>query len=200
MRFLLLSLVLFLGYGCGESTPKTAEEIAFDAANKQIVSDEGGAYYGNSEAAKAMVKRFSENIGSMQKLMFSGGKENRKISLTGEKFLTYCQLNENSALFLVHVPQFKRYKGEVRDTLLDLAWTVSGLVLEEYKKDQKIDVAIGLKGSVIYGGSAIGERGKTPKYENSFSIDSDQFHKYFKKSAAANPKAEEKSPDKEPAK
>ena len=109
-----LSLLLILS-GCGPSSsgPAAPEVTAFRAADAAIISSSGGAAYGNNDESKALAKSFSESMKMMEAELFTGGKEDRAGSMTGDEFLTYCQLNEASVVFLVHVPQFKRYKGEV---------------------------------------------------------------------------------------
>ena len=137
---LLLTLTLFAFTGCGEgtSTPKSPSEQAFNDANLKITSSTEGIFYGNSAQARQMAKAFSKNMFDREGALFTGGKEDRKITLTDENFLTYCQANEKSVLFLVHVPQFKRYKDKVRDALLALAWmTASEQVAKQYEDETK---------------------------------------------------------------
>lgn len=177
-------LLAVLAAGCGGSSDSAPEvelpgTSAFKEASRSITSDGEGTYYGNTKTATELAKLFSEMVKELEGEFFSGGKENRVVSLTGEEFLTYCQLNEASVVFLVHVPQFKRYKGEVRDTLLELTWIVAQKVMEGHPKGESLEIAIGLRGTMMYGGSAIGTQSGTPKYENSFSIDEDVFYKYF---------------------
>ncbi len=183
MRKLLiaLSILFFIFTGCGEKTPPTQEEVLFKQADKLILAKKDDiSYHGNSSEAKKIAENFSRSIEAMQKLLFTGGKENRKVTLTGDNFLTYCQLNEKSVLLLVHVPQFKRYKGKVRDSLLQMSWSVAKNSISDLKNSEKFEIAIGLKGSLMYGGSAIGIYDKEPVYENSFAVDEKNFFKYFK--------------------
>ena len=188
MRTALCLLVVIVA-GCGgasDSEPKVElpGAKAFDEANRSIVSDREGTFHGNTEASRELAKALSEMVKELEGEFFSGGKENRAVSLTGEEFLTYCQLNDDSVAFLVHVPQFKRYKGEVRDTLLELTWAVAQKITEGHPKGESLEIAIGLRGTMMYGGSATGTQGGNPNYENSFSVDKDVFFKYFEEPEA----------------
>ncbi|WP_417395902.1 hypothetical protein [Gimesia chilikensis] len=179
MKYLPVVLCL-LFVGC-EQKPKTPEEIAFDAANKKIASSRGGIAYGATEEEKELAQKFSTSMKTLEKEFFTGGKEDRIISLTKEEFLTYCKINEDSILFLVHVPQLKEYKGEVRDALNQLSWYVANEVTKDIKPDDtELELAVGLRGAIFYGGSSVGLRGEEAEYENARSISDKQFFKYFK--------------------
>ena len=150
----------------------------FHAADQQITSFKGEEAFGNTEEARELAAAFAEITQVATEASFSGGKKGG-LSTTKGHFLTYCQLNEDSVCFLVHVPQFKRYKKDVRDSLIELCWASAKLIVEK-AVDGDIELAIGLRGSITYGGSAIGmSSSDTPKTENSFMVSSMEFHKYF---------------------
>jgi hypothetical protein len=184
-----LLLTLSTTIGCTKSPSDYAPgERAFDAANAQIQSGKEGYFYGEDEAARALAKSFSEAMNKRQAEMFTGGKKNRAFSLTKEKFVTYCKIGDGSVVILSHVPQFKRYKGEVRDTLNQLAWLVAVEATASVANQGGVEIAVGLRGSAMYGGSAVGLRGQEPRYQNKFSVGRDMFYKYFKEAAAPTTK------------
>jgi len=160
-----------------DSTQASVSNPEFDLANKQINTSKKGTYSGNNQAGKDMAKSFSETIFKAQKELFTGGKENRVISLTGEQFLTYCKVTENKVCFLVHVPQFKRYKGETRDSLLKLSWAIANKISSSFP--EKTKVAVCLRGSIMYGGVVNGVLNKEPKYINKYSITKDTLYPLF---------------------
>ena len=153
------SLVFYMATSDGESLdearrraaegPASAEDV-FDNANRLITSSGDGHAYGNNEAAIVMADQYSGMTKSMTDEMFSGGKQ-RAISLTDGKFLTYCQVNENSCVFLVHVPQLRQYKGEARDALSEIAWAVAQAVTEESGLPEDAMLGVGLRGTLLYG-------------------------------------------------
>jgi len=75
------------------------------------------------------------------------------------------------------VPEFKRYKGEVRDALIENAWQVANAVAPTTERSLKI--GLGLRGSVMYGGSAIGSQGGVPRTRNSWAINESIFYPFF---------------------
>ncbi len=177
-------LIIVIGCGGGSDVDhRTAAEIpgavGFVRATGKINSSSKGIFHGNNETATHMAEQFSKSIKKLESMLFEGGKENRVISMTDDEFLTFCQQNENKVLFLVHVPQFKRYKGEDRDALLELAWKIALQVTEELHSEQPIELAIGLRGSIFYGGTVIGKSDSNPVYQNEFRVDKETFYPYF---------------------
>lgn len=189
---LLFSLSLCLLFGCGSGAPrapKSAGEKAFDSANFLITSSRDGVAHGNTAEAKKIAAQFSETLGTLQQAAFTGGDKNRKFSLTGEKFLVYCQLANDKVCFLVHVPQLKNYKDEVRTMLARLAFKTAEAVTADLHKEKPISLAVGLRGSLIYGASAIGKSGAEPRIEQSFSVPQEPFYPYFETPQTAAPAA-----------
>ncbi|MCO5169479.1 MAG: hypothetical protein M9894_24310 [Planctomycetes bacterium] len=125
----------------------------------------------------------SLRLQALQKVAFTGGKdEGRRPSLSGGNFITYCQLTEVGACFLVHVPQLKSYKREVRGALIDLAWQSARGVTEERRAAGRGDaLAVGLRGAVLYGGLAAGPgRDERPAtLANAASVDTAPLHAFF---------------------
>lgn len=185
-------LVLLTGCCCcsglsAPSTPATPEEKAFGAANRMISvykADDGGAY-GNTPEAKELATAFAALAESSEKELFSGGKEGG-LSLSDGHFVTYCRQNNDSVCFLVHVPQLKNYKDDVRDALVEMCWSCAEEVLEG-KVAPGTEVAVALRGSLLYGGLATGKLGETPTTEQTSVIDQDQLHKFFKEAGTPDP-------------
>jgi len=107
--------------------------------------------------------------------------------MTGLDFLVYCQNNKDSIVFLIHVPELETYQGEVRDFLLQLAWFVASEFVAELASTDEVEIAIGIRGQFLYGGSAIGMFGDEPICTNESKIARSTFHKYF---AASNGEVE----------
>lgn len=152
--------------GCGparRSAPEPGEQ-EFRAASLKILAGGDGVAQGNNEEATLFAQEMSDLLGSRDKQYFEGHHQ-RIVSLTGEKFLTYCQINGDRVAFLIHVPQLKRYKGGVREALIHLAWTTAVHVLS-HSDERFSTVGIGLRGAVFYGGRAIGPINGEPEIRN----------------------------------
>lgn len=154
--------------------PASSEDV-FDNANRTITSSGGGHAYGNTETAIVMADQYSVMMKSMADEMFSGGKQ-RAISLTDGKFLTYCQVNDGSCAFLVHVPQLRQYKGEVRDALSSIAWTVARAVVAESDLPENAMLGVGLRGTLLYGPVMVGP---IATETTSAELKKDQLYQFF---------------------
>lgn len=189
-----LSLCLLSGCGSGTpSAPKSPAESAFDAANLLITTGKDGVAHGNTPEAKKLAEQFSSTMEVLQQAAFTGGDKNRKFSLTGEKFLVYCQQSSGRVCFLVHVPQLKNYKDDVRTMLAQLAFKTAQSVTVDLHKEKPIKLAVGLRGSLIYGASAIGSSDAQPQIAQSFSVPKEPLFPYFESPtpAAATPAQKE---------
>ena len=185
---------LFFISGCcccsgtsGPSTPATPEAKAFGEADRAIVSYDAaqGIGFGNTTQAKEFAVAFGELAAEMEPEWFSGGDDDA-MSLSDGHFLTYCRQNADSICFLVHVPQLKNYEDDVRDSLIEMLWICADEVLTG-KVEQGTEVAIGLRGSILFGGLAIGQLGSDPSQtENAGSVDRENFHRFFKDDVATD--------------
>lgn len=133
-------------------------EAAFRAADQQVAINQGQVASGNTAEARALADAFSKRLKLLQAVSFEGGKdESRRVSLSGGEFLTFCQVQPDGVAFLVHVPQLKAYKGEVREALLDLAWQTAREVTADLRRTADRKLAVGLRGAVLYGALASGQ-------------------------------------------
>jgi len=102
-----------------------------------------------------MAERFSRVIKAVDKLAFTGPRETAP-SLSQGQFLTYVELRQDGVCFLVHVPQLRAYDGEVRRSLLDLAWMTAKEASRDVRRERDLRLGVGLRGAVAYGAVAVG--------------------------------------------
>jgi hypothetical protein len=84
----------------------------------------GETAFGNTPDAKALAEQHSRVMTSLSKVVFTGGPKGG-LSLSDDKFLTYCERRPGRICFLVHVPALRSYHGEARDALLKIAWVAA---------------------------------------------------------------------------
>ena len=135
-----------------ESTSVTnSDKERFQEANHAITSARKGSVHGNTERARELAAAYSGLMKELSEAAFTGGGQGI-VSMTDGEFLVYCQMNEEeSVAFLVHVPQLRQYKDEVRDTLSDLCWKAASTLVKSSGVPEDIELAVALRGTLLYG-------------------------------------------------
>ena len=139
------------------ANPQALEgETAFDLGNLKINTDRNGAAHGNTEDAADLAGVLSKMLGEFEEQSFTGGGGG--ISVSGGKFLTYCHLSDDACVFLVHVPEYRKYEDDAKETLettaAELALATVAALLPEGS-----DVGLGLRGLFKYDGVFTGKVG-----------------------------------------
>jgi len=137
----------------GEATASTN----LDAVENKIRTDAGGIAHGNTDEAQALAKAYAELMQTLRDELFT--KRAGGISLSGKKFITYCELRDGQCAFVVHVPEYRKFEDDAKDSLADLAWTVAQQTAQE-KLQPGDQLAVGLKGVVLYGSVMVGRVGE----------------------------------------
>ena len=141
-------LVLFVkNRGLSES-----EAQGLGRAETLIISDSRGVAHGNTAQAEQLAAKFSTSIDSLQKEFFVREGDEPHIQLSGGKFITFCQLGEDSGVFLVHVPELRKYKDGAKESMVELAWMVANEVsVDQISSLEKgDDLLVGVRGTFLY--------------------------------------------------
>jgi hypothetical protein len=172
-------------------------EAEFREANRQIIASKGTAAFGNNREAVALAQEYSRRLKALREEFFTKGKEDA-FSLSKGDFLTYCQWNGDSCVFLVHVPELRRFEGDAKKSLTDLAWMSAHVVLKEKARPPPKTVAVGVKGAILYDAILIGDflpgaapDGEGVKQRGSGITDVNLFYPFFapkEQPAQAEPK------------
>ena len=133
--------------------PAPSRHSNLNAAELKITSDNNGVAHGNTPAAIELAKTFSDRMKQVRDDNFTKG--GKGISLTDGNFVTYCELRPGQCAFVVHVPEYRKFEDDAKDSLAELAWeaaqeTVAGTM---QKGD---DLAVGMKGVLLYGAVMVG--------------------------------------------
>ena len=145
----------FVQYMRDHPRQEASGEAAFRAANKAIIRYAGQEAFGNTPRAREVAEAFGRNLRKANERLFTEGKPGL-LSLTQGRFLTYCQRNESSSAFLVHVPELHQYTEEARQLLHRLAWLSAHQALREAGVPEGHRVAVGVKGAVLYSSIQVG--------------------------------------------
>jgi hypothetical protein len=129
----------------------------FMEASEQI-GVKGAKASGNSDDAKKLAGEMSDLMLKLRNEDFSQSKEKSWLD-THEEFKTYCELRSNECVFLVHVPELRRFDKAAHDELGKEAWEAAQAVLaKEHIGSPGMKLAVGLRGIVLYDRVMIGRR------------------------------------------
>jgi hypothetical protein len=135
---------------------KAPGETEFREANRQIIANHGTVAFGNSSEAIVLAEQYAENLKSLRSELFSKGKEGSYSIAKGE-FLTYCQQSKDACVFLVHVPELRRFTPEAKESLGELAWLNAQMILAAATSRPPQTVVVGVKGAILYDTVLIGD-------------------------------------------
>ncbi len=125
------------------------------AAVRGIGSKNRGVAQGNNEAAMRLAAELSTSLGQLRKKFISG--DDSKDLLTKGEFVVYCQLNEDSCAFLIHVPALRRYADDAAAGIADLAYLEACRVLDEAKLSEVRRLAVATRGDLLYDRVRVGD-------------------------------------------
>ena len=101
---------------------------------------------GNSPEARKLATDMSQSMAKMREKFFQ--KATRVSVLDShDAFRTYCDLRENQCLFLVHVPELRRFTSDAKDSLGKSAWAIAhGMLKSRGQAEPGMRLAVALRG------------------------------------------------------
>lgn len=130
---------------------------AFHQADLRIISGDGAIALGNTPAAVSLAKDYSKSLKVLREDFFTKSKEGA-FSLTKGEFITFCQWNGDSCVFLVHVPDLRHFTHSAKKSLAELAWINAQSVLQaQQSRPAPQTVVVALKGALLYDAIMIGD-------------------------------------------
>jgi hypothetical protein len=148
--------VLIAGFVAAQKDKKEIAKLhsepgwsAFDAANSRIDSESSNEGYGNTAEAGRLAKDFAAALEEFQRENFKVESRSRyrgRIKLgriasaasaaTAGKghFQIFVEMRDDRVIVLVHVPEFSRYKGEVKESMLEVCWGGANGAVAEVSK------------------------------------------------------------------
>jgi hypothetical protein len=142
--------------GASVYRPSQIAEQGLDRAESEIASKgDRPAGRGNSPEAIELANRYASRL---KELSDSSFRSSRKplLQLSGGEYVTYCQLQRDRCLFLVHVPSYRNFSTEAKKALAALAWNVAEVLAVE-NLEPGVEVGVGLRGTLLYGDIMIGK-------------------------------------------
>ena len=131
-----------------EPHPPTPASEFYNATSQ--IGPHGEPVSGNSLEAEALAQKLVTAMTALRKEHFT---ESTKKSLIDQRdnFKIYCDLRPDQCVFLIHVPELRRFQGEAQTTLGNYAWGAAQEVLRSgAATNQPMKLAIALRGVIAY--------------------------------------------------
>jgi hypothetical protein len=122
---------------------------AFHQANLLIMGSKNGITHGNTPEAKEMAGELSSRLKVARQRGIEARKSAAIVSLTGGEFLTYCHLTDERCVFLVHVPDLRKFSVDAKDYIADAALSTAMDIAAD-SGVQPRTVAVGIRGVLAY--------------------------------------------------
>jgi hypothetical protein len=168
LAFVVLAILILFGiyavYKISEAGSAASHQPGAAELRRATSLISSGGASGSGNGAKA-----TQLAADMSKLMKAHREENfghaAKKSFMDERdeFRTYCDLREGQCVFLIHVPELRRFKVEAKQSLADSAWFFAQGLLG--KGGERMRLAVALRGISAYDRVLTGEYtpGKTER-------------------------------------
>jgi hypothetical protein len=163
--FLGFRLVQFGLYLRTHPRDRSPGEVAFREANRLLISSHGQSGFGNNAEAVALAEAFSKKLKSLREEYFTKGKGDKDlfIALTKSDFPAYCLLSSNACVFLVHVPELRRFTSEAKQSLGRLTWETAQETVKMGVHAPPARLVVGVKGELSYDPILIGKFVAAPR-------------------------------------
>jgi hypothetical protein len=152
---LVFSLVYLLPQDFGKRPPGYENTPAgrLGAAESKINTGSQGIAHGNTPEAKALAEKYAKTMKNLREALFTKGKKG--ISLSGGNFITYCELHDGRCAFVTHVPEYRKFDKDAKESMAEIAWLAAQETVAD-TLDEGDELGVGLKGVVVYGSVMIG--------------------------------------------
>lgn len=122
---------------------------AFHEANLLITTNRKGIQHGNTPKAKELAGEFASRLKVARQQGIEARKTANVFSVSGGEFITYCHMTDDHCVFLVHVPDLRKFAVSAKDYIADAAMeTALGVVAKSGVRPAT--VAVGLRGALFY--------------------------------------------------
>jgi hypothetical protein len=153
----LVLMALLVGlFLLNESERKDPAERALRDADWKMGLATGEQALGNSAQAQAMAAEMNEFCKNLGQLIPKLRGEAPSSAPEDSPCVTYVEARPDKVCFLVRVPHLRRFSKEMVESGTDLFWHEARLTTRKTYGREDVKVAVGLRGTMLYGGVAVG--------------------------------------------
>ncbi len=148
------------------AAPESAAQRLLAAEMRVLTRGGEENFSGNSPQAKQLAQKYCQSLQAMREAEFSAGRS-RVFSLTAGEFIVYCELHPGRCAFIVHVPAYRDFTNEAKAALELRAWQLAQETAADFLNAGD-SLAVGLRGSTLYGAILVGRAGDAGAATGSF--------------------------------
>lgn len=138
-----------------QALEKKPGDSEFTEATRTISNDDDGAAHGNTPEARELAAKVSKGLGEVFEKTSTVSKPDT-LDHTGGKFLVFCQLNRDSCVFLVHVPNLRHYNSEAQRSIAEGVYLQACVVLKDNGVTNIRQIAVATRGMLFYSDALLG--------------------------------------------
>lgn len=144
--------VCWMGYfviSQADSLPRAAGERELRVAVEHLGSGQPSAS-GNSAEAQKLAGKMSDAMTKIREAFFEKSKRESMLD-SRDGFKTYCDLRSGQCVFLIHVPELRRFTKEAKESLGKHAWALAQTMLRSSSEAKAgMRLAVGLRGIAAF--------------------------------------------------
>lgn len=145
----IVTIVVGIGFFVFMAKNASRPQSPFVEAQSKIVSDRSREIgHGNTPEATEIAKQIAIEMKSIRDIAIDG--EESKFSLSGGKFLTFVQLNAESAGVTIHVPNLRNYEEDAKQLIAEAAWAIVQIKLAESQLPDQAKLVVATKGYMLF--------------------------------------------------
>jgi hypothetical protein len=152
--------------------PKTPAELGFAVAEECIKAKSGksgGSNAAETEAAllmAAMSAAFREQTISANASKPKGLFRKAASGMDAKDFVAYCKVKNDAALFLLHVPDLRKFTDEAKQAMLKGAWISAQMALHGMPEPKPKQLTVSTRGILSYDAAYSGKVVDFSVFEN----------------------------------
>jgi hypothetical protein len=130
--------------------------------------------HGNTPQAIELAEKYATVMSEMHQAAFVSSKGKAPKSA---KYVVHCELRDGSCAFLACVPEYRKFDGDAKTSLEELAWSSACAVAKsEPSLKPESELCVALKGMLMFGSVMTGPmNGATPATNTKDEEDMDRF-------------------------
>ncbi len=150
---ILFPLFLMIGAAAGAKLERERAKLPgyadYKRAEDYVGSWSGADGKGNTAKATDAAETFTNVLKAYRTMAVSESKS-KKAPGSKDHFITWCEVQENRCLFIVHVPELRRFEDDAKATLAEGAWLAAQVSAKKLDLPAGAELAVAIRGDVLY--------------------------------------------------